>query len=634
MSPSSKSYWLSVTFIGGLLLLYVGERLISTGNGRLFASGLGLLLILVATALRATRVAAASSDANRKDVERAFLVLYVVGLVGAVLYGLQSDLLNRWLEKPLEQSSPKLAVVLAAVWPICAFASLIPTVFAELAYAGMVRAPKVEASRVKDALYSGLGLTFAAVLGITAVYVATVRDVKKDFSYFRTTRAGTSTIKVVQGLTEPVQVALFFPPANEVREQVMEYLSDLQSASPKLEIQQYDQAVDPAKARELSVVNNGALVISRGAKREQLNLGTDLERARNSLRTFDQDFQKRLLQVTRARRVVYVTTGHGERNEEKGGPDSRSGSSGVKTLLSALNLDMKNLSAAEGLATEVPSDAGAVLVLGPTKPFLPEEAAALVRYVRRGGRLLAAIDPQVGKDFEALFAPLGVRMVSSVLADDRAYLNRTSQVSDRSASVVASFTSHPSVNTLSQYSGRVPVFLQESGAFELIQPKPEGLSTEATVRTLPSTFNDLNGNFNFDPPAETRKSWDFAIAVTAKQAAGKTQAEEGRALLFADSDVLADLFISGNRANEALILDSLKWLSGDEAISGTVNSEADTPVQHTKKDQVVWFYATVFLAPALVLACGFWVTRRRRPRARKGQSVAAPIGHSAEGGAQ
>jgi ABC-type sugar transport system permease subunit len=39
---------------------------------------------------------------------------------------------------------------------------------------------------------------------------------------------------------------------------------------------------------------------------------------------------------------------------------------------------------------------------------------------------------------------------------------------------------------------------------------------------------------------------------------------------------------------------------GDEAFSGQTSTEADVKITHTRKQDVVWFYSTIFLAPALV----------------------------------
>jgi hypothetical protein len=65
------------------------------------------------------------------------------------------------------------------------------------------------------------------------------------------------------------------------------------------------------------------VVIHRGERKETIHLGTELEKSRVALRSFDGDFQKRLLQVAKAKRTVYFTQGHGERTRTPAGPSSR-----------------------------------------------------------------------------------------------------------------------------------------------------------------------------------------------------------------------------------------------------------------------------------------------------------------------
>jgi hypothetical protein len=40
------------------------------------------------------------------------------------------------------------------------------------------------------------------------------------------------------------------------------------------------------------------------------------------------------------------------------------------------------------------------------------------------------------------------------------------------------------------------------------------------------------------------------------------------------------------------------------------------PISHTRKQDVIWFYGTIFLAPALVIVAGMAVTRSARKRRR------------------
>lgn len=614
MSARSQSYIGSMVFAAGLLGVYLGERVVTPGRTRGAFTLSGMLLITLAIFLRALRVHRASGE--RRRIELCVLGLYFIGLAALILYFAQSDVWTRVGFKPLSESSHRLAVVLEALWPAMMVAALLPLALVELSYAAMAQSEQVEAGRVRDAALSGLGLAAVLVFAFSAVYVFSERDLRWDLSYFRTSRAGASTRKIAQALTEPIVVSLFFPPANEVREEVAEYFRDLSRDSKELEVHTYDQAVDPARARELGVTANGAVVISRGNRREQLILGVDLEKARGQLRTLDQEIQKRLLSVARTRRVVYLTTGHGERTAEKTtAGDQRANIAQLRDLLSGQNEEVRNLGAAEGLASDVPGDAAVVLVIGPTGRFLSEELAALERYFDRGGRLLMAVDPEPGLDFKEILKPMGLEYVSTPLANDQAFIRRSNQPSDRGIILTASFSSHPSVTTLSQIGGRAPVILIGSGYLEELKGKPGDLSIDISVRAHPATWNDLNKNFQFDPPAETRKPWSIAAAVTKKSGA-KTE-DQSRAIVLADSDALSDLVLE-SRGNTFFVLDGIRWLLGEESTAGAVNTEADAAIEHTRKQDVFWFYSTIFLMPAIILGAGFAITKRR------GRSATSP----------
>jgi hypothetical protein len=99
-----------------------------------------------------------------------------------------------------------------------------------------------------------------------------------------------------------------------------------------------------------------------------------------------------------------------------------------------------------------------------------------------------------------------------------------------------------------------------------------------------------------------------------RKPAGPTEAtQDGRAFVLGDSDAFSDLLIR-NRANALLAYDAVRWLLGEPEAAGPVNNEEDVPVRHTRKQDVFWFYSSVFLAPALVLLAGWAATRKRRKR--------------------
>ncbi len=612
MNRAGGSYLGTLLFGAGLVALYVGERLIGAGTSRGVVSGLGVALVLAALVFRALRWARASGEQRR--AEGLLLGLTGVGILALVLYGLQSDLLS------LPQSWPRLATALAALWPAVVLCALFPLLLVELAYAAMARAPVVESGRLREALFSGLGLAFAVIFAFATVYVFTVRDTKWDLSYFRTARPGSATLNLVASLEEPVDAYLFFPPANDVREELRSYFDDLAQHSPNLKVHDLDQAVDLARARELGVTGNGTVVIAKGGRNEKIQFGQRLEQARTQLRNLDRDAQKALLKVARSKRVVYLTSGHGERGEKKAdATDQRSPVVLLRELLSQQNYEVRPLGPAEGLAVAVPQDAAAVMVIGPTRPLLEEELASLSRYLEGGGRLVVALDPDSPVRLEALLAPLGLEYFPVTLANDQVFISRRRTPGDRAWLLVASYSSHPSVTTLSGGGSRLPMALLGAGYFEQTKDRPANVTIDFTVHAHGATWNDRDGDFQIQPPGELRKAWELAAAVTRKPTPEAKPEEQGRLVALADSDALSDAVIE-NAGNAYFLVDALRWLAGEESLAGETVSEVDVPVQHTRKQDVAWFYSTVFLVPAAILGAGYLATRRRRKPARASEA--------------
>ncbi len=608
MSPRGSSLPLSLIFavvlVGGL----IAERIAGAGTAltAIMASRLVLLLALIGWGVALM----ARASGARKVLWRWALLCYGLGFVGLLLYSAQSELGTRLFGAPLSQSAPKLAVAFQALFPALLLVSLVPLALLEISAAAMARAPVMETDRARGALFSGLGMSFVIVFAFSAMYVATQLDATWDLSYFRTARPGESTRKIVRGLNEPLLVTLFFPPANEVGEAVEQYFRELSKDSAQLQVERLDQAVEPARARTMGITTNGVAVFSRGEKREVYTVGLELERARGQLQRLDQEVQRRLLMVARPRRMLYFTTGHGERGDGRAMPGEtpRPGISQLKELIRAQNVELQTLSVAEGLGAEVPRDASAVAIIGPTKEFFPEEVNALREYLERGGRVWIALDPE-GPSHEKLLAPLGLRYLNTPLANDQVYFRATRQQSDRGNLATAAYSSHPSVSSLAPLGGQAPVAFLGSGALETGSSPPGDVGHDITVRAHEATFLDRNRNFAEDG-GEERRPYPLVISVE-KKGTGK---EPARAVVMADSDALADGVLP-NLGNAYLALDTLRWITGEEAISGTVSTEEDVPIQHTREQDVLWFYATVLLAPAVVLGVGFFVTRSRGRRA-------------------
>jgi hypothetical protein len=602
----------SIIYGAGLVAVYAAERVMSPGTSAGIVTVAGLVLTVVALAL-------AIRQGKGQPAGMTLPGLFGVGLVGLFLYFVRGPLPGLLGRRALEVAMPKLDGAMAALWPAVLLASTLSSVMVEFSYASMANAPFIDPRRLRRAMASGLGISFAVVFCFSVVYVASERNRKADLSFFRTARASAATKQLVSALDQPIEVSLFYPPGNEVAEELAGYFADL-TRSGKLTVAKVDQAVEPARGKALGVSTNGAVALARGAQHEQIQIPLKLESARGRLRSLDQDVYKRIVMLSRGKRTIYLVQGHGERafSTPKDG-DPGASLSRFKELLSTQNLDVRDLTVAQGLANEVPADAGLVMVVGPQQAMLKEETAALLRYFQGGGRLLVAVDPDGAKATAPLLAGLSLELSDANLANDRMFWARTHQKADRIGIAATSYSSHASLATLSQFGAQLPiVFLGAGGLNRTKVPPSPAPNVDLVVRTDGSTWEDKNGDFEFDKSGEERKVYTVAAAVTMKPSApaGKPAAKtdpEARAFVIGDADTFSDLMIV-NRANAVFIVDVMRWLLGEPEVAGPVNSEEDVPVRHTRKQDVVWFYAPVFLVPAAILFVGFVATRKRRKR--------------------
>jgi len=603
------SYPVAILFAVGLVLLWAGERVADAGTLRMVISWAGVAAVVASAAWRFTRTRSAKGGSGQ--VEKALLGLQVVCLAAIAMYFAQSDALAKLDGAMLAATSPKLAGVLAALWPAVLAAGVFPLALMELAYAAMAKSPTVETGRIRDAMYSGLGTAGLLVFAVAALYVATERDKRFDFSYFRTAKPGDATKRLAQSLDSPITAAMFFPPANEVSEQVQAYFDDLKKDAPQLKVSIYDHALEPARAKEFGVSGNGVIVLSKGERRENVFLGTDLDKAKTQLRGLDADVQKKMLMVAKSKKTIYLTAGHGERTEESlGGADQRAALSRLYGELKSQNYELKPLTAAEGLGQEVPLDAAAVMVLGPSQNFQDPEAKTLVEFGKKGGKLVIALDPENGLTFDNLLEPLGLKFTAVTLASDVAYARKTYTPSDRTLIATKTFSSHPSVT--SNGRGGFPVIMARAGILEELPTHPAEISIDFAVRAEPATWNDLNNNYQAETPPEVRKAYGIVAAVTRRKTGSTKVEDELRALVLADSDAVADEILAVSQGNGHMILDGLKWLFGDEQLQGITNQENDVAISRTTTQDKVWFWTTIALGPMAVLGAGLVFRRRKK----------------------
>jgi hypothetical protein len=612
-------------YTGGLLLMFLGERVFSAiSPARLTLSLLGFALSVAYFALRLK--GSTGDSGERRSIERVLAIFAGLSVLGLILAFSTTEAGERLLgiAKASSEAREKFESVATITWVALLAVTSLPIFFAERALLPMTRAENVEGRRVLSAEVAGLTLALAATYGALFTYAAGELDLKADFSYFRTSRPSESTKNVVKGLPEPVKVSIFFPPLNDVGREVASYLKELGRGTPQFAYEVHDRLLEPTLAKDFKVNQDGIVIVGRGALQEIMNVGVDMEAARPKLKTFDTDFQKTLLKVSRSARVAYLTTGHGEINEG-GDPEGRT-ASGVRKLFESQNYSVKDLGLAQGLGNEIPKDATIVVVLGPARPFLPGEVAALKKYADTGGHLFLALDPDAKLDLEPLASIVGLTFEPVVLANENNNVRRRYNESDRTILVSNRYSSHASISTLSRNASRAHVVFPGAGALDKAPGADSSLQTDFVIKSLSDTFADKNGDFRYQE-SEKRTTFNLAAAVTKWVEPHPAQM---RAFVMGDADAVSDA-VFGNEANVVLFIDAIRWLGGEESFMGAIATTEDVKIEHTKQKDLVLFYGTIFAVPALVLGLSLLYSRRARTKGPKRAEAPLPAPTAAEG---
>ncbi|MEZ4462212.1 MAG: Gldg family protein [bacterium] len=498
--------------------------------------------------------------------------------------------------------------VFGALWPILWLCGTVPFLTIDRAIeTSPVMMPK---RRVQQAVNQGLAAALGVCLIFPVNFISSRHNQMWDFSYFKTSAAGSTTVSIVKSLKKPVVVRIFQPTSSDVLPELQRYFEPLEG--PTLSLEVIDQASEPKLAQDLKVRDNGFIAISetsadgKPVNTQVVNVGDTMKDARRNLRKLDELVGKALLAMARGEMTAYVTRGHGELTWDRGEPAQRA-LQGFKQVMEFFNIKLKTLGLAEGLGEEIPADADMLIVLGPDRAFLPSEVAAIKRYLERGGSLLLALEPPTGAEpvgddaLPDLLKFLGVKTEDGILASEQQIVALTGGKYDRVNVTTGSFSTHPSTLVLASEPSAVFLSLAQG-----IDTEPNTTSSPiVTVRSSAQTWADLNKNLEFDTSAqEIKKARPVVIASTGGGEKGWRAVVTGDATMFSDLAVVV-------RGNQQFMADTTNWLARTESYAGKTESEEDVRIQHTKEGQAGWFYATVIGFPAILLVFGFIRTRRR-----------------------
>ncbi|MCP4502667.1 MAG: hypothetical protein GY822_22200 [Deltaproteobacteria bacterium] len=591
----------SVLFFVGLLVFVVGERGFQVTAARWPMVLVAGVLVLISFGLQAKHAFGGNVEVH--GVHRVFLVLFAPLVLG----------IGAYIASQQEDAEHKGLLLVTAILLILT-STMLQAVVA-WAVRPMEMSGWVEPRRLKVALAAGTSFTLA-LLGFGLLnFVVKKNDWRYESSNSGPTMPSSTTRTLWESSENSVEIFLFFAKGNPLLKDVEDYFHSLQ---PDLALTILDPAMDPKLAKEMKVSRQGTVALRHETRSEKTYIGATVKDQKRGLAKLDKEVRTGLARLTREEVAVHFSVGHGERRGSAASKKERPGVSNFRKRIKEYNTKPKNLGLQEGLGTDIPDDTRVVMVLGPKTPFLQEEVESLKRYVDTGGALLLTLDPTSDHGLDELLEYLGVQLSKADLASDKVFLRQSHTRADHALLPSNRFSSHKVTNPLKKREDGMVIFAGVGGLNKMPKDKLRKKSRISFVaRSHESTFVDVERNFVFDKDKEKRGVQNLIATIVhasptdAASSDTSTKTTEARVVVIGDSEVFSD-GLWPVMGNQVLATQTLLWLLGDDRVEGEVVVTDDVEIKHTRDEDVLWFYFTVFGAPLLALLMGAFMVRTRR----------------------
>jgi ABC-type uncharacterized transport system involved in gliding motility auxiliary subunit len=423
---------------------------------------------------------------------------------------------------------------------------------------------------------------------------------RHDPFYFDSTEQKVFTLApqtqtVLHNLNGQVQVLAFFI-AGRVEPKLADMLDQMAKLSPNFRWRAVDPEKEVTLAEKLSISSPGSLYFTYhdGTAQRVSILNRELS---------EQQVVNEIIKLSRGGKpkVIYYLRGHGEPNLMD---TSEVGYSAVRLGLEEENMKVQDLVLGE--VPDVPTDSDLLLIISPSKPFLPAEFEALSRYLERGGSAALLADPHKTDDLARLAALVGIHVGNDVIVDRVVRLFQGPSLGLQP--MVADYSVHPITRGFSQgtvYSLVCSVRAQS--------PRPADRTVTEIAFTSKTSWaeRDIERVYSSDPRAELDAD-DLKGPVSIAAASEKTFKNEEkdfkqRVIVIGDADFAANVNIR-QLFNRDFLLNCLNWAVGEEE---GVTIRERTMRQSTKtitaEQFTVIFLITAIVIPELMLIIGLGI---------------------------
>jgi ABC-type uncharacterized transport system involved in gliding motility auxiliary subunit len=302
--------------------------------------------------------------------------------------------------------------------------------------------------------------------------------------------------------------------------------------------------------------------------------------------------------------VVYFVTGHGEGNFTSKEPD------GLQFIYeaiknSAIELRPLNLLSAQG----IPFDARALIIWGPKTSLQDTEINSIEGFLKRGGRVLLGLDPELNGDIHGplrnLFLKYNLVIRNDLVIDKKSFVNG----------------SEGSIPLFDTYNNQQPITKKFKGQvfFPLCSSIEKNTAGDGdnTISFLMSTsdFPASWGETSLQEIAKKNAHFTKGKDTPGPLNVAATFADEkNKIVIFGNSTFVLNAYLKFG-ANYTLFLNSLSWLvDEDRLISFNLPIIQSEPVFISAPQLGIVFYFSVIFTPLILFGVAIFIYKRRRDR--------------------
>jgi ABC-type uncharacterized transport system involved in gliding motility auxiliary subunit len=475
-------------------------------------------------------------------------------------------------------------------------------------------------------ILSNLNLVIALLLALILVlminFIGLSHSQRWDWSGRKFYALSEKTVNLLSELEDRVDVTVFFQEEHTLYADIENLLEEYQYQSRNIHVEWVDPARDLARTEKLAekyglteaqVIAfevNGKSKVIREAELADYQIVKGQRMPVISAFKGEQAFSSAIQGLVQGTTpVVYFLVGHGERRVTEF--DQITGYSTIGGVIFNDNLEVKELLLSG--EKQIPDDAAALIIAGPSKVMGTVEAGMIEDYLNRSGRVLLLLDALKTTGLEPMLRRWGVALRNDFVLDPENTLKGSDVY-------VRTYYEHPITLRMSGAGARFhlprsvePLALEDPKAEAGDRPTVVQLAMTSEKSWSETQVDESPAKYDPDT-TDLRGSISLAVAVErgATQQLLDVQIKPSRMVVFGDSDFVSNGALTGG--DQDLFMSALNWLLDREelmAIAPKPIEEIKLSLTRKQLRQLFWINMAGIPSFAGLVGLLVWIKRRK-----------------------